>query len=447
MPSQRSSFLSIVRPVAILLVAVAAATLLYLNKPEPEQQLFEPAPMLVDVLEVYSEALRLEVQSQGTVEPRTETQLSSEVRGKVIEVADNFVAGGQVSQGDVLMRIDDLEYRTAVQKARASLASARTHLAQERGRAEVALKEWRSRSSNANRSGEAKALALRKPQIAEAQANLEAAQAELAQAEENLRRTAITAPYDGMVTARSVDLGQHVQIGQALGVCFATDVAEVRLPVPEHKIGLLDLGANSNTPIQLALTLNGATEYYPATLARVENVLDQRSRVLYVVAEVIDPYGLSEAGESQSRRAAPLRVGSFVEATIAGQQRSGLIRIPNNVVQTDGTVWLIDEAGTINPRAVNIINSDRAFSYVADGIDDGDRIAMGYIDNSVPGSVATIASLTRLPPLGDPLSESTSIAKQNRPAIAPADAAEAEDSPIDPAPVQDDLVDDATRGI
>ena len=447
MPSQRHSLTSIVRPLAILLLATAASALLYLNKPEPEQQLIKPSPMLVDVLEVYSETVRLEVQSQGTVEPRTETLLSSEVRGKVIDVADNFVAGGRVSKGDVLMRIDDLEYRTAVQKARASLASARTHLAQERGRAEVALQEWRSRSSNANRSGEARALALREPQIAEAKANLEAAEAELAQAQENLRRTAITAPYDGMVTERAVDLGQHVQIGQQLGMCFATDVAEVRLPVPEHKIGLLDLDAESATPIELAITLNGTTERYQATLARIENVLDERSRVLYVVAEVTDPYGLA-ATQNSSRTTSPLRIGSFVEATIAGQQRSGLIRVPNNVVQTDGTVWLIDEAGTINPRAVNIINSDRQFSYVAAGIDEGDRIAMGYIDNSVPGSVATIASLTRLPPLDDPLSEATSIAKQNRAAaVSPADAADADDAAIESAPAPSELIGDTTRGI
>ena len=444
MPSQRSSFVTVARPLAILVLATAAAVLLYLNKPQPEQQAITASPMLVDVLEVYSETLRLEVQSQGTVEPRTETQLSSEVRGKVIEVADNFVAGGKVRRGDVLMRIDDLEYRTGVQNARANLASAETQLAQERGRAEVALREWRSHSSNANRSGAAKALALREPQVAEARARLEAARAELARAEENLRRTAITAPYDGMVTQRAVDLGQHVQIGQQLGICFATDVAEVRLPVPEHKIGLLELGGERNTPIQLSMTLNGVTEQYAATLARVENVLDQKSRVLYVVAEVTDPYGLDSANPLAVQRSkAPLRIGSFVEATIAGQLRDEIIRVPNNVVQTDGSVWLIDDAGTINPRAITIINSDRQFSYVAEGINDGERIAMGYIDNSVPGSVASIASLTRLPPLGDPASESTQIARQDR----TASDSEADDLPIDPAPAQGEPGGDTIRGI
>jgi len=385
------------RPIIIVTAATVVAYLLYLSKPEPVQQAQEKNRLFIDAIQVSSKTQQMIIHSQGTVLPSTETALSSEVQGRIIEVADHFVAGGSVKQGDLLLRIDDLEYRTAVARAQASVAAANTRLAEQRGRADVAYLDWLRYNKEGKRSAAAKSLALREPQIAEAAANLTAAKADLAQAKENLARTTVTAPYDGLVRHRSVDLGQHVSVGTALGVCFASNQVEVRLPVAEHKLALLALPSPSTlqtqaAPIQLTLSLNGIDFHWQASLARVESVLDERSRMLYLVASVNDPYQLMAQADQPL-----LRVGTFVNARITGKSLNNIVRIPHDVLQTDSTVWLIDNNGKLQQRAVNIITSDSRYAYIDNGLGDGDKIAIGYIDSGNIGSTVSIAKLITLP--------------------------------------------------
>ncbi len=408
MSAENPSKLSLLRPLAIIVVAALIAFALYATKPERDAQVQEKTKVLVDAIEVYRETLQLKIQSQGTVMPATETRLASEVQGRIIEVAPRFVAGGFVEKGDVLLRIDDLEYKTALARARASLASAKKVLAEERGRAEVAYQDWLRYNKEGKRSAQAKSLALREPQIAEAEANLQAARADLTRAEENLSRTAIKAPYDGLIRSRDVDLGQHVSVGTLLGVSFATDTVEVRLPVPEHKVALLTLPGQAEgqqageqqtqeiVPIELSLEVNNQRYRWPAELARIESVVDERSRVLYIVARVADPYQLLPASKSVENP--PLRVGTFVNAVIAGKTLNNIVRVPQNVIQTDNRVWLVNSAGSIYEQSVNIIANDSDFAYIDEGLNEADRIAMGYVDVSVPGASVTIANLIQLEP-------------------------------------------------
>ena len=388
------------RPVAIILIAVAVSSLLYLSRPEPMQQTPEKSRLIINAIAVQSETLQITINSQGTVLPSTETELSSEVQGRVIEVADHFVAGGFVQQGDLLLRIDDLEYRTAVARAQASVAAANTRLAEERGRADVAYQDWLRFNKEGKRSAQAKSLALREPQIAEASANLHAAKADLAKAEENLSRTAVTAPYDGLIRHRSVDLGQHVSVGMTLGICFSTRQIEVRLPVAENKLSLLDIPTPSQeathaTPISLTVNLNNIDHHWQARLVRVESVLDERSRMLYLVASVNDPYQLQSPAAKTNKPV--LRVGTFVNALIAGKALDNIVRIPHDVLQTDNTVWLIDDNGNLQRRAVSIIANDNNYAYVDSGLTSGDQIAIGYIDSGNIGNQVNIGELIKLP--------------------------------------------------
>lgn len=404
-PTPKSRALQVLRPLFIILIGLLIAAGLYMGRGDHEKQVIEPNPVLVDAIEVFNETLAIKISTHGTVAPSTETRLSSEVQGKIINVADSFVAGGHFKRGDTLLSIDDLEYRTAVIRAKASLAHAETLLAEEQGRAEVAYQDWVRHNRDGKRSAKAKSLALRKPQIAEAKANLKAAEADLDRAKENLSRTSITAPYDGLVRSRKVDLGQHVAVGTELGVAFATATAEVRLPVPDHKVALLKMPQrdDSGNPIypavKLTMKVNDTEFHWQAKLKRVESALDERSRVLHVVAEIDTPYQTQEQTSSDGRVLVKpaLRIGSFVEAEITGRVIENVVRIPLNVLQTDGTVWLIGNNGAIYEQPVNVLTSDQKFVYVSDGLSDRDRIAMGYVDVTIPGTRVEVANLIQLP--------------------------------------------------
>ena len=221
--------------------AVAVAALLYLYRPPSELDEPPVARVTVDVAEVVKENIRIPVRAQGTVTPLQKTAIHAEVKGRVVEVSPAFNVGGFVSRGDVLLRIDPRDYQTSLLRAQAAVESAESNQAQERGRAEVALREWKKLPANSQRSDEARDLYLRKPQLEQAEAQLLAARADLNTARDNLGRTQIRAPYDALIRAKQTDLGQFVSPGTPLAEIFSVEYAEVRLPIPQSNLAYLDL--------------------------------------------------------------------------------------------------------------------------------------------------------------------------------------------------------------
>ena len=244
-------------------------------------------------------------------------------------------------------------------RAEAALAQAKTQLAEERGRADVAFRDWSRHQKNNNRSEEAKQLALREPQITEAIAILNAAKADLEQANEQLKRTDIIAPYDGLVRSRMVDLGQHVSLGMNLGLYFSTEKAEVRLPIAEHKLALLEMDRKDHSPSEIILSIDlpQSSPQWSAKLSRAESVIDERNRMLYLVAEILDPYQLKS-----SDKKLPLRVGSFVSAKIIGKKIDNVFRVPQAVIQSDDSVWIINDNGQSQRREIKIIMTDSDYA-------------------------------------------------------------------------------------
>ena len=129
------------------------------------------------------------VTSQGTVRPRTESQLVTEIAGRVTSIAPSFAEGGFFESGDVLVTVDPFDYQQAMVSARSQVAQARLRLAQEEAEAEVAVREWDTLGR-----GDPRALTLRKPQLEEARASVAGAEAGLERAERDLERADIVAP-------------------------------------------------------------------------------------------------------------------------------------------------------------------------------------------------------------------------------------------------------------
>jgi len=247
-----------------------------------------------------------EVFSQGSVAPRTETTLVAEVSGIIVNVSPNFVAGGFFRKGETLLEIDPSDYQAGLKRAQANLASRKAQFAEQKARADQALKDWK----NMGRQGEPSDLTLRKPQLAEAMANVQAAEADLQKAQRDLERTRIKLPYDGLVRTKQADIGQYVAPGTPLGVTFNIDTVEIRLPLSANDVSYLDLPSATDpadkAKVQVILTTesSGIRGQWQAELIRTEGVIDEKSRVTYAVAQVVDPYGV--LGQSHQ---AELKVG------------------------------------------------------------------------------------------------------------------------------------------
>lgn len=368
--------MKVLLPILILLAAGGATALLVVFKPEATEVAVERPIASVKVLTMQPESVQLTVRSQGTVLPRTESDLSAEVSGRIIEVADAFRAGGSFRKGDVLLKIDPADYEAAVAASRAELANAELALAQEAALTEQADADW-----TALGQGEASDLTLRKPQLAQAKAAIESARANLKRAERDLARTELTTLFDGRVLRTAADLGQYVSAAPATPVAriFATDRAEIRLPVTTREAERLETHDRRQRYITLQKANTPNSPTWTARLARIEATIDPATRLLYVVAALDTPF------EPTPEHPEPLRRGQFVTAEIEGRVLSEAYVLPRYALRGSNSVYIVTEANTLETRAVVIAQSDAEQVIVTNGLTPGDRIALSpiayYVEN------------------------------------------------------------------
>ena len=336
-------------PLLILTGCVWAGYWFLTNKPEQKTMEIPPVIVSVEGATLKKTTYPVKVPSQGTVRPRTQSTLLPEVAGKIIEVNPSFRPGGFFKKNDVLVKLDAVDYETAVVVAQAAVALAKVTLAEEQAKAEQAKENWKA----LGRSGDPGELVSRAPQVARAQADLAAAEARVVKAKRDVERTIIRAPYDGQVLEQAADVGQYVGQGTTLGRLFATDYVEIRLPLPERESQHLHLpepfrdAQNAATPtkVHLRTTYVGRPVIWEGQVVRVESSLDAETRQPTAVAQVMDPYAKRPDGMP------PLKIGQFVEAEIEGNTLDVYL-IPRSAVRAGNEIILITPQGTLKRTTV-----------------------------------------------------------------------------------------------
>ncbi|GGA82556.1 RND superfamily efflux pump MFP component [Neiella marina] len=357
-------------PFLILIVCVAIAAVMFASKQPPQQEQQERKPMLVEVMDVARQDVLYTIESQGSVMPKFRSDLTSEVSGRIETVSPNFVAGGFVRKGEVLVQLEDADYQTELKAAEATLYGARASLEEEKARARVAEEDWRQYSAE-----EIPELGLRKPQLAKEMANLSYAQAQVERAKRNLERTQLRAPYDAILRTKEVDVGEFISRGTKVAELFGTDVAEVRLPITDTELAYLELGDDpSAAKVTLSSQIGNKDFFWPANLVRSEGIIDDKSRFIYAVIEIADPYLRNT--QSGPEHNLPLKFGRFVSASVTGTSARNMIQLPRKVLRSGDQVVVVKPDDTIERRIITIERSERDTVYIRDGLQDGERIAI-----------------------------------------------------------------------
>jgi RND family efflux transporter MFP subunit len=351
----------------ILTAAIAVFALLSMMRKEPPKKPVESPAMLVEVVELEPVDAQFPVRSQGTVRPRTETVLSAEVSGAIVEISPRFIPGGVFGAGEVLMRIDPTNYEVAVTQAEALV---RQRIIEYEGAKKLRSQGYRAESEYASSA-----------------AALATAEADLVRAQRNLERTYIRLPYAGMVRSKEADLGQFVNPGTRLGITFATDYAEVRLPLTDRDLAFIDLPyaseitATAEAPgpgVVLSAEQRGRPVEWQARIVRSEGVVDESSRVTYAVAKVEDPYALD--GEH-----VPLPMGTFVTASIEGVAMQGLLRVPRHALHGSDQLLFVDGENRLRIRSVDIARADAEYAYIRGGAEAGERVILTALESPING--------------------------------------------------------------
>jgi RND family efflux transporter MFP subunit len=388
--------------VAVLLAGILLIVGVAILKPKPEKVKRLPPPLLlVEVIDAAPQTLRPTISSQGTVAPKREIDLVSQISGKVVAVDQSYASGNFFRQGDKLIQLESSDYQFAVIRAKAQLAKAEEQVALEKGRSRQAKREWRDLGDNS-----ANALFLRAPQLASAKAALESARADLDKANLDLSRTSILTPFQGRIRQTFVDLGQFITPGTRIAKIYSTDVVEVRLPLSDRQAALIDLPVNfedaqsANYPeVVLQRKVGGKTYEWQGKIVRTEASIDIQSRMTYAVAEVQNPFKTDPNSDRP-----PLSIGLFVEAEIAGRQMTNAVELPKSIIYRGNEVLVLNDNDEISFVTLSLVQSD-THSVVTTSIQPGTRIVATRIALPVPGMRVDTSSATAT--VNSPLSNSS----------------------------------------
>lgn len=358
--------------VAVAAAGAAALWLIFNSEPEVRREsAVRESAMLVEVTGVEAGTFRPLIRAMGTVRPAREVLLRPRVGGEIVELAPEFVPGGEVEAGDVLLRIDDMDYRITLEQRKSELQQALALLDIEHGRQEIAERDFRG--LNKTLEADNRALVLREPQLRSAEAAVRSARAAVEQAQLDLDRSTVRAPFHAQLLSREVNAGSQVSAGDPLARLVGVDTYWVETTLPLDRLRWLSFADNgSGTGSTVTVRHRGAwteEEYREGYLFRLVGELEGDTRMARVLVAVNDPLG-----RSPEQAGAPgLIIGSFVECLIHGREIHNTVRLPREYIRKGDTVWLMRE-GRLAIQPVDIRFQDSEYAYVSTGLEPDDRV-------------------------------------------------------------------------
>jgi len=383
-------FLKIILPLVVLALAVGGV--MFMGKLKPKAETKNEPPTATPVVTAYAESrsVELSVNSQGEVRPRTEINLAAQVGGRVNWLAPGFLEGGRFKKGQVILRLDSAEYDLRVTQAEANVAQAQTVLTREISESDIAKRDWEDLGE-----GQASALTLREPQMAEARARLASAQAQLGEAELQQSRTVVYAPFTGRVREKMVSLGDTISAGQNIGRVYGVAIAEVKLPLTDVDMARLGLGigfisttAEPGPEVALSAVVAGEAHTWQGRVTRISSGYDTTTRVLFAYAEVADPYGKG------SDDGVPLASGLFVNVKIAGREVVNSIIVPRTALRGSDTVYIANKDKTLSLRTVKVASSSKDMVVISSGLTSGEQVITSPIRGVADGMKIELADFT-----------------------------------------------------
>ncbi|NOY38772.1 MAG: efflux RND transporter periplasmic adaptor subunit [Nitrospirae bacterium] len=387
--SFRSKVFRIVIPVIILIAGFVVMRLLVLSRPAPQKEIRSNPGALVEVLTVSRKDHQVQVIGTGTVQARREASITPRVSGRITYIAPAFIAGGFFSSGDLLFEIEAVDYQLAVVRARAVQAQAELELAKVESSALIARREWEGLATDSlatNKNEKPNPLVLYEPQIKKARADVAAAGAVLKQAELDLQRTRIYAPFDCRVRSEGVEAGQYVRAGSSVAVVAGTETAEIVVPLSLEDLQWLRIPRQGSeakgSPAKVRISVGKKSFSWQGRVVRSLGEVDPKGRMARVVVAVDDPYYLKTRRNNDEP---DLEMGMFVEVTFSGEILTGVVPVPASALRENNTVWVVNKEDRLNIRPVTVVRREQQRVIISDGLKEGERLVLTSISGAAEG--------------------------------------------------------------
>ena len=367
---------------SIVIIAVGIAGVRYLLHTKPKANRRPPVKMapLVKTAELKLDSYMIKLPVMGAVIPAREMVLKVPVAGEIIEMNPEFTPGGLLQENALILQIDPKDYELALLQKQRSLSDAEYAYKLELGRQDVARREWNLLYGEKTGQVESE-LALRKPHLEKAQVDIEAAKADLELAKVNLARTRVTAPFNGLVLNRYVDLGSQVSSQEKLADLVGTDAYWVQVSVPVEHLKWLKIPKDQEGEGAPATIINREDYARQGKVIRLLADLSQEGRMARLLVQVNDPLDLQTAND----RRAPLLIGEYVRVLIEGSLLSDVYRIPRFTLHNDSQVWILDKDEKLAIRPVETLWREEEYVYVRDGLHPDDLLITSALAAPVDG--------------------------------------------------------------
>jgi len=369
----------------LLLIAIGVLVAVYFKRTAPTIERTPPKAYVprVEITTAVREDIVRVLNVMGTVTPAREIGLRSRVTGEILFVSPNFLPGGHAAEGDILLKIDPTDYQVELEKAQSALDTKKAALLLEQGNQSIAREEMRLISETSNESIEETDLALRKPQLQQAEAAVASAEADLKKATLNLERTIVRAPFNALITERNVNLGARVTTQDVLAVLVGTDEYWIEAAVPLDQLGAVSMGRENGSAARIRS--HGNSTEWNGNVIQTTGSLNQKSRMANMIIAVPDPLGLESA-----KNDIPLMLDDYVTISIEGTIMKNVIELPRTALRDNNTVWLF-EKGKLSIRDVGIIWKHGDHVVIDKGMDSGDAVIISTVPTPVDGMRLSIA--------------------------------------------------------
>lgn len=338
----------LIAPIVVIVIALVAAKFIIGLKKAPPKKVVKKAMTRVEVSTLSATNILPKISTFGNTSSYLETEISSQVAGLITEVSSSFDIGKTVNKGEWLVKVDPADFVAALANQRSAAETARRTLQEEETRSRLAREDW---VASGRSLSNAQPFTLRVPQLQAAKAALEAAEESIKNAQLNVSRTTIRAPFDAVVASRQASPGAVINAGTAavsLGRLIARDKAEVTLPLTPEQAALVDLKRINTNPIQVTLRSAARPDLeWSATIRRINPVIDAQTRTIQVIAEIPRPF---DQGEGKR-----LPLGAFINATIEGEELQNVYELAESSVVEDSFIWCVNRDSKLVKQPIEIV--------------------------------------------------------------------------------------------
>lgn len=361
-------FLKISIPLVIITATAIMIYIIFANPPQMKKEITKVSKIQVEVKNLNKEKFQVFLDSYGTAQASTKTTLTSQVSGKIIFINENFKNGGYFKKGDLLVQIEDEDYKADVKIANAQLILAKQTLLEEQAKAKQAKEDWKKFNIDEKPDD----LVLRVPQLQSSIATVEAKEADLQKAKLNLNRTKILAPYDGRVIEKSISIAQVISNNAQIGTIFSNDNIEVRLPIKNKDLNLIDI--NLDAKVEFISQLSN--KIYEGKIVRSESTIDENTKQLYLIAQI-------------DENISNLKIGEYLKAKIEAKKLENVIIIPNETIYQSSYVY-VQKDGILEKRVIEISWQNDEYAVISNGLKENDNLILTTLGSVKSGTKVEI---------------------------------------------------------